>query len=273
MLCRPSVNGYRKYQLPSPEAASSTACRGACTAEVRCSHFEYEWVDFEPGERECELHEKGSVDEAQSKATGNCMEDDRVNGWRCCRQKDSIADSILQAASTSIPTKSPTVSFGNVLLMRHAEAPGGGDPADFDVNDCSTQRNLDTRGKQQARDIGAALKAAGYPIGKVYSSKWCRSKDTAALMDVGEVELHDGLGSFYGSSPIVPKGPTLETLNALFAILPIDDGNVTLMVTHYVTIEAITGFVVAEGGLVGYNTKTGNSMLVDPDTKSMLTRH
>lgn len=50
---------------------------------------------------------------------------------------------------------------GVVALMRHALAPGTGDPAGFDPDDCTTQRNLDARGRDQARRIGAALRAAG----------------------------------------------------------------------------------------------------------------
>ncbi|HEY7803460.1 MAG TPA: histidine phosphatase family protein, partial [Orrella sp.] len=82
-----------------------------------------------------------------------------------------------------------------VLLLRHALAPGGGDPANFDVNDCATQRNLNDVGREQARDIGRQLKALGLSPTNVWSSQWCRSFETAELMDVGEVKPLPALNS------------------------------------------------------------------------------
>ena len=70
---------------------------------------------------------------------------------------------------------------GAVAIMRHALAPGGGDPAGFDVTDCATQRNLDDRGRDQARAIGAALRERGFTFGRVLTSQWCRCRDTATL--------------------------------------------------------------------------------------------
>ena len=45
---------------------------------------------------------------------------------------------------------------GHILMIRHALAPGTGDPANFRIGDCSTQRNLDDRGRRQAKAIGCA---------------------------------------------------------------------------------------------------------------------
>ena len=63
---------------------------------------------------------------------------------------------------------------GHVILLRHALAPGTGDPADFQLRDCTTQRNLSDEGRDQARRIGAAIKAATKLPLKVHSSQWCR---------------------------------------------------------------------------------------------------
>ncbi|MEE3088581.1 MAG: histidine phosphatase family protein, partial [Actinomycetota bacterium] len=71
---------------------------------------------------------------------------------------------------------------GMVILYRHALAPGGGDPPEFDVNDCSTQRNLSDAGRRQARDMGAALRQNKVDVRRVLSSPWCRSRETAELM-------------------------------------------------------------------------------------------
>ena len=65
---------------------------------------------------------------------------------------------------------------GYVLLLRHALAPGSGDPANFKLNDCSTQRNLSDQGRADAKDIGIWLKSKQVKIHRVESSRWCRAK-------------------------------------------------------------------------------------------------
>src|SRR4051794_34222309 len=76
----------------------------------------------------------------------------------------------------------------HVALMRHADAPGAGDPADFRVDDCATQRNLSTKGRADAARIGARLRSAGIAVDRVLSSPWCRCMDTATLLALGPVE-------------------------------------------------------------------------------------
>ena len=76
---------------------------------------------------------------------------------------------------------------GYVLLLRHALAPGSGDPANFKLNDCSTQRNLSDQGRADAKDIGIWLKSKQVKIHRVESSRWCRAKETAKLMAIGNV--------------------------------------------------------------------------------------
>jgi len=70
---------------------------------------------------------------------------------------------------------------GHVVLLRHANAPGTGDPANFDIEKCATQRNLSERGRQQARRIGALFAARAAPVEKVLTSNYCRCLDTARL--------------------------------------------------------------------------------------------
>ena len=76
---------------------------------------------------------------------------------------------------------------GAFAIMRHALAPGTGDPAGFTLEDCSTQRNLDDRGRAQALAIGAAFRARGVQFDAVLSSQWCRCQETASLLELGEV--------------------------------------------------------------------------------------
>ena len=68
---------------------------------------------------------------------------------------------------------------GKIILIRHALAPGSGDPSNFDLKDCSTQRNLNKEGVKQSKKIGSFFTKQNIPIDQVLSSEWCRCKDTA----------------------------------------------------------------------------------------------
>lgn len=146
--------------------------------------------------------------------------------------------------------------FGNVLFLRHAVAPGfdaKGKPDQFKIDDCSTQRNLDTKGREQAIEIGKRLKDEGIQFKRIHSSQWCRCLETAHLLKLGTVIPEPTLNS--GFRRIFPKEKTLPALRELLGTFEEDEGLV-LMVTHYGTISAITGIVVVSGGAVAYNTKT-----------------
>ena len=133
---------------------------------------------------------------------------------------------------------------GHVLMIRHALAPGSGDPDNFQVGDCTTQRNLDARGRDQARRIGARLRADGVQAARVYSSQWCRCLETAALMDVGPVTELPALNSFFERPQ--EREPNLSALRAFLARQPAD-GRLLVLVTHYVTIAGVTGTAVSSG--------------------------
>ena len=129
-------------------------------------------------------------------------------------------------------------SGNSVLMIRHALAPGVGDPEDFDVNDCSTQRNLDQRGRAQAQAIGQWLRDHGINNIKLYSSQWCRCMDTARLMDVGKVTPLPALNSFFESP--ADRVPNLAAVRK-FIQDNSKPGELIVMVTHQVTISGITG--------------------------------
>src|SRR5438876_877580 len=81
------------------------------------------------------------------------------------------------------------VSGGHVALVRHGNAPPGyGDPPGFRLDDCSTQRNLDERGRAEGRALGEAFRQHAVPVDKIRSSPWCRCLETARLMALGPVE-------------------------------------------------------------------------------------
>lgn len=133
---------------------------------------------------------------------------------------------------------------GAVLMIRHAEAPGIGDPEDFSLDDCSTQRNLSEQGRAQAGAIGNWLRSRGINNARVFSSQWCRCFDTAQLMDIGEVTTHKGLNNFF----TVPEDreSNLAALRAFLAEQP-GDGELLVLVTHQVTISALTGEYTPSG--------------------------
>ena len=153
-------------------------------------------------------------------------------------------------------TEFKKASYGKIIFIRHALAPGNGDPTNFKMDDCSSQRNLNKEGVKQALTVGKILKKNEIFFETVYSSMWCRCLQTSQYMDVGKTIPHKGLNSFYEN--IVDKQETLISLNNL--ILKLDHSQKPiLMVTHYVVIKAITGLSVSSGEMVAYNIKTKQS--------------
>ena len=68
--------------------------------------------------------------------------------------------SIISPTSTFSDDKliSKLQSGGNIVFIRHALAPGNGDPHNIDLNNCNTQRNLNKTGIEQSKRIGLFLK-------------------------------------------------------------------------------------------------------------------
>ncbi len=87
-------------------------------------------------------------------------------------------------------------SGGNIIFIRHALAPGTGDPENIDLNDCETQRNLNDKGIEQSKLIGDFFKNNNIPIDQVLSSEWCRCKDTARYA-FDKFNTFKALNSFY----------------------------------------------------------------------------
>jgi hypothetical protein len=117
---------------------------------------------------------------------------------------------------------------GHILMIRHALAPGSGDPANFRIGDCSTQRNLDDRGRKQAQAIGDWLRSNGITSARVYSSQWCRCLETAELLEMGSVAELQALNSFYELTQ--DREPNLKALRTFIAQQP-SDGVLIILVT------------------------------------------
>ena len=177
---------------------------------------------------------------------------------RCHCRSWLITLALLWSLIACLPAAADTTErfVGTVLFMRHALAPGFGDPDHFSIKDCNTQRNLDETGRAQARAIGAKLAAVDIKFSAIYSSYWCRCLETAELLGLGTVIPFEGLNSFFQNH--APQEATLAKLRQkLNSLSPSAPGS--LMVTHSVTIRAITGISVESGGMVIYDLKTGTA--------------
>ncbi|MBN1835882.1 MAG: histidine phosphatase family protein [Spirochaetales bacterium] len=135
---------------------------------------------------------------------------------------------------------------GYMVFVRHAIAPGGGDPPGFRLEDCSTQRNLSESGRRQARLIGEAFRSRDVPVGRVLSSQWCRCRQTAELFGLGQVEEYPVLNSFFADRSTARE--QTEALRRFVSQAP--PGENTILVTHQVNITELTGVWPASGELV-----------------------
>jgi phosphohistidine phosphatase SixA len=144
---------------------------------------------------------------------------------------------------------------GYVLLMRHALAPGVGDPANFRVGDCSTQRNLNDQGRQDARDIGQWIKRREVRILRVESSRWCRAKETAKLLGLGPVRLNKNLDSLFQDEDALNDPQTANIRKRIVSHR--NTSGLLIFVGHFVNISAVVGVGVesGEGVLVRANSQ------------------
>ena len=120
-----------------------------------------------------------------------------------------------------------------VIFIRHALAPGSGDPTNFELHNCSTQRNLNEEGVKQSKKIGLFFKRNQIPIDKVLSSQWCRCKDTAKFA-FKNFETFDALNSFYSQK--FQKNKSKQMKNLKKYLKKWESKKNLILVTHYVVI-------------------------------------
>lgn len=168
------------------------------------------------------------------------------------------------AQSDAISLEEALKTRGTVIMFRHALAPGFGDPSNFRVDDCSTQRNLDARGREQSKTIGLQFKKLGFSSDVVYSSPWCRCLETARLMDIGPVNSFDGLGSFFEGH--VDRRQTLSRLNTQLESIAQARDKPVVMVTHQVVISAVTGMGTSSGEAILYDPTNNQSRRIQLST-------
>jgi broad specificity phosphatase PhoE len=153
---------------------------------------------------------------------------------------------------------------GHVLMIRHAYAPGTGDPAHFQLDDCRTQRNLNDQGRDQATALGEWLRARGIARARVFSSQWCRCLETAERIALGPVTPLPALNSFFERPR--EREPSLAALRDFLARQP-RDGQLILLVTHFVTIAGLTkeSLSSGEGVLLVLKEEGGYEVVGRPD--------
>jgi phosphohistidine phosphatase SixA len=150
-----------------------------------------------------------------------------------------------QASDLSDKLQSPEY----VLLMRHTRAPGNGDPANYTLDDCKTQRNLSDEGRKQAVAAGNWLKKQGVQTADVRSSAWCRCKDTAELLQLGPVTVEPALASFFDDmAQAKTQNQKLEKFIA--SQLKTKGKQALILVTHHVNIYEFVGENIASGDMV-----------------------
>tara|TARA_Y100001970_G_scaffold264343_1_gene350846 strand:- start:5964 stop:6518 length:555 start_codon:yes stop_codon:yes gene_type:complete len=135
-------------------------------------------------------------------------------------------------------------SGGNIVFIRHALAPGSGDPENINLNDCSTQRNLSERGINQSKKIGEFFKQNNIPIDQVLSSEWCRCKDTAKFAFKNFNTFPD-LNSFYDEKFYKNKDKQIRNLKKF--IKNWKSNKNLVLITHYVVILEMLDIGVSSG--------------------------
>jgi broad specificity phosphatase PhoE len=173
----------------------------------------------------------------------------------CCSLSAQAGD---RAGGLADTLRSP----GYLLLMRHAYAPGVGDPVGYRLDDCATQRNLDAQGLAQATRTGDWLKRQGVGNALVYSSVWCRCRDTAKALELGSFGIEPSLASFFDQPE--QAGAATAALSRFIARTMKSKGDRALiLVTHHVNIR----------DFAGPNIGSGDMVLVKVDAQGRATSH
>ena len=136
---------------------------------------------------------------------------------------------------------------GKIVFIRHSIAPGGGDPENFNLKDCSTQRNLSEEGRSQSKKIGNFFKNKNIRIDKVLSSEWCRCKDTANIA-FGNFQTFSALNSFYEARFAKNKSKQIKELKNFLNNWESDSN--LIIVTHFVVISELLNKGTSSGEMI-----------------------
>ena len=148
----------------------------------------------------------------------------------------------------------------HVLLMRHALAPGVGDPAGYKLQDCKSQRNLDAKGREQSQRMGQWLKAQGVGTALLFTSAWCRCKETAEKLALGTPVLEASLNSFFDDMSQGPQS-NFSLQKFISNQLKAKGDKALILVTHHVNIAEFMGENVGSGDMVLAKVNSAGKML------------
>lgn len=161
-------------------------------------------------------------------------------------------------AFAASPVEQALRAGGVVLLIRHASAPGTGDPPGFRLDDCATQRNLSDAGRVEARQLGERLKKLGVWNAEVLTSQWCRCRETARLA-FGEARDWPALNSFFANRATQDA----QVKEVLARIAKVKHGDRPLvLVTHQVVVTAVSGVFPQSGEVVAVVPAHGGGVRV-----------
>lgn len=147
---------------------------------------------------------------------------------------------------------------GQVVLVRHAlTEPGVGDPPNFRLEDCGTQRNLSDEGRRDAQRLGEALRARRVVVAKVLSSPWCRCLETARIVFGLPTEVQPALGNLFGR-----REREAQQVAELKKIVRAPERGNLFLVTHGSTTLALTGVSPATGEMVVLTPQPGGGFRV-----------
>ncbi len=140
----------------------------------------------------------------------------------------------------------------NIIFIRHSLAPGSGDPENINLKDCKTQRNLNSEGIKQSKKIGNFFKKNDIKVEHVFSSEWCRCKDTA-FHAFNSYKTFDALNSFYSEKFYENKNKQIKNLKKFISNW--DNNSNLVLVTHYVVILEMLGTGTGSGEIIISNKK------------------
>ena len=188
----------------------------------------------------------------------------RRTGWRTAVIRVMLLAAIVSLLVPGQPASARQAGWDALkngtafVIMRHALAPGTGDPDNFSVDECSTQRNLSDNGRQQARKTGELFRSNGIANAEVWSSAWCRCRDTAQLLGFGAVRTLEPLNSFFRRQD--RRDAQTDALKDWLQART--DDKPLVLVTHQVNITALTGIYPQSGELVFVEMGANNVLRV-----------
>jgi phosphohistidine phosphatase SixA len=152
-------------------------------------------------------------------------------------------------SAQATPISDRLLAHDHVLLMRHAYAPGVGDPPGYVLERCETQRVLSEDGKKQAMRIGRWLRAQGVEKAQVFTSIWCRCRQTAELLNAGPVAIEPALASFF-DEPHLASSRNASLQAFIAQALKVKGNQALILVTHHVNIREFMGQDIGSGDMV-----------------------